>query len=70
MINDLDKEGLALLRLLLQILKDANPSDPETFITYTEVHKRLGLQVLLTVTIDWSPAGNSPPVVPRASGSS
>jgi hypothetical protein len=40
------QEGLALLRLLLQILKDANPSDPETFITYTEVHKRLGLQVL------------------------
>lgn len=45
MINDLDKEGLGLLRLLVQVLRDAKPSDPNTFVTYTEAHKRLGIPI-------------------------
>jgi hypothetical protein len=31
----------------VQVLQDANPSDPQTFITYTEAHKRLGIPILL-----------------------
>jgi hypothetical protein len=46
MVAGLDQEGLALLKLLVQVLRDADPSDPRTFITYTEAHKRLGLRVL------------------------
>jgi hypothetical protein len=46
MIADLDKQGCALLKLLVKVLENANPSDPNTFITYTEAHKRLGIPIL------------------------
>lgn len=46
MIAELDREGFALLKLLVQVLRDADSSDPRTFITYTEAHKRLGIPIL------------------------
>jgi hypothetical protein len=37
---------LALLKLLVSVLADADPANPATFITYTEVHKQLKLPLL------------------------
>ncbi|MGD0788251.1 MAG: hypothetical protein ABR898_09730 [Terracidiphilus sp.] len=45
MTAQLDQEARALLRLLLQVLQNADPNDPKTFITYSEAHLRLGLKV-------------------------
>jgi hypothetical protein len=45
MTAQLNQESQALLRLLLQVLHNADPNDPKTFITYSEAHARLGLNV-------------------------
>lgn len=43
MAKQLDSQGKALLSILVQVLRDADPNDPATFITYTETVERLGL---------------------------
>jgi hypothetical protein len=46
MANDLDQSGLALLKMLVDLLSDVEPADPSTFLSYTEAHERLGLRIL------------------------
>src|ERR1700733_6223682 len=42
-MSELDKQGRNLLALLVSILPHTAPRNPATFITYKEVHVRLGL---------------------------
>jgi hypothetical protein len=51
--GELDSQGTALLKLLLDVLSRADPKRPETFISYTGAHRRLGLQIL------WGDPGRS-----------
>lgn len=41
----LDKDGLRLLKLLIELLPGVDPKNPNTFITYKQVHERLNLQL-------------------------
>jgi hypothetical protein len=45
MPEELDSQGAAELKLLVSILPNVDPNDPQTFTTYNDVHKRLGLQM-------------------------
>jgi hypothetical protein len=46
MIMALDREGSALLRLLIAHLSSIDHTDPSTFITYAEAHSALRLPML------------------------
>ena len=43
MVKQLDAQGKALLSILVQVLRNADPTDPRTFITYAETVERLGI---------------------------
>ena len=45
-MTDLDQAGRALLRMLVDLFPKVGPNDPETFISYSEAHRRLRLKVL------------------------
>ncbi|MGA0565475.1 hypothetical protein ACO2RV_23870 [Ancylobacter sp. VNQ12] len=42
-MTDLDKDGLRLLELLVEMLPHVTPGRPNTYVTYKEVHLRLDL---------------------------
>tara|TARA_R110001599_G_scaffold244486_1_gene444523 strand:+ start:1170 stop:2216 length:1047 start_codon:yes stop_codon:yes gene_type:complete len=49
-MNDLDRDGLNLLRLLVEQLEAADPNRPDRMIGYKDAHEALGLQ---NVRGDW-----------------
>jgi hypothetical protein len=71
-VVDLDKYGERLLALLVEQLSSAVPNNPATFITYKQVHDRLGLEQLrgtygeslkpqgLSNLADWTAANGYP----------
>jgi hypothetical protein len=44
-MSELSEQGRKLLELLVRLLPGAVPGNPGTFITYKEVHSRLGLEL-------------------------
>ena len=46
MPSQLDREAKALLSVLVEVLRDANPDDPRTFITYSQALLRLKIPFL------------------------
>lgn len=43
MAGQLDRDGKALLSVLVDVLRTADPADPRTFVTYSEALTRLGI---------------------------
>ena len=70
----LDRKGQRLLRVLVNLLAQAIPGKPQTYISYKEVHKRLGLQLQgatygislqrqgLTPLTEWTKRANKPAI--------
>jgi hypothetical protein len=44
-MNDLDREGRRLLALLVEKLRDMVPGNPDTYISYQDVHEHLALNL-------------------------
>lgn len=73
-MSELNKQGQNLLALLVSVLPQAVPGNPATFITYKEVHTRLGLELRgatygqslkhqgLTSLADWTASENKPAI--------
>ena len=44
-MSDLTENGRRLLNILLELLPTAVPNDPRTFISYSDIHRELGLEM-------------------------